>query len=819
MEQEDKEEVELEKDINSKVMAMKQEDFIISSFENMAGHRVRRMKNLGNTCYFNSVLQNLLSIDRLRVSLQICSPKLDCADRPITRNLWSLFLNADTTNDAFDQLYLTSLLDSIRSIAPEFRGNQQQDSHEFLRRFLNGLQEEENGWVKDIFEGSLSSTVTCDHCGHISRKIEPFLDLSLSLPSTESDGVVRSKEHVFPAREVGDQDDQITSGFFEYRNTGPRSFILRKRKTCSVLAMDNMDLNVHDGDANKGYNEYQKDICGKRPSEFNRDSGEGVELVESHQKKVEDLGEVEDPEEGDDPEEEVEDPEDCCGHHPCICNKHIAAALPECRQNDQIKEKDEDPETEEEEDAEDCCGHYPCICNKDSGETAALPESQRTGQIKEDPEDCCGNHPCICKKDLGEIAAAPEKDKDPDAEEEEDPENCCGHHPCTCNKDSGKIAAVTEKDEDPDIEEEEDPEDCCGHHPCICNKDSGEIATAPENLQKDQIKEEKDEDMEAEEEEDPEDCCGHHPCICNKDSVEIAALPEGQQKDQTKEDKEEADPEEPNGCCEKQVLVSNEEDLQENQGNLTVEEFTFAFEEAWKNDNLDFYRAVLSGPEVSNVQDEGESLIRKRRCKDLEPILDFTDGMQSADTNGNNLTIERCLELFTEPEPVEYTCEHCPNRFQPPYEGRGKRKGKGKGKLKPETSDSNRRLEMGGKRTLLLARIPPILTIHLKRFKQDAHGTILKIDNHIKFKEMLDLTPYVDPSYKDKELRYRLIGVVEHLGTFSAGHYVAYVKGVLREGNCPVWLKANDNSPVREVLPKEVLKSMAYILFFETMQD
>ncbi|ONK77184.1 uncharacterized protein A4U43_C02F3960 [Asparagus officinalis] len=667
MEQEDKEEVELEKDINSKVMAMKQEDFIISSFENMAGHRVRRMKNLGNTCYFNSVLQNLLSIDRLRVSLQICSPKLDCADRPITRNLWSLFLNADTTNDAFDQLYLTSLLDSIRSIAPEFRGNQQQDSHEFLRRFLNGLQEEENGWVKDIFEGSLSSTVTCDHCGHISRKIEPFLDLSLSLPSTESDGVVRSKEHVFPAREVGDQDDQITSGFFEYRNTGPRSFILRKRKTCSVLAMDNMDLNVHDGDANKGYNEYQKDICGKRPSEFNRDSGEGVELVESHQKKVEDLGEVEDPEEGDDPEEEVEDPEDCCGHHPCICNKHIAAALPECRQNDQIKEKDEDPETEEEEDAEDCCGHY--------------------------------------------------------------------------------------------------------------------------------------------------------PCICNKDSVEIAALPEGQQKDQTKEDKEEADPEEPNGCCEKQVLVSNEEDLQENQGNLTVEEFTFAFEEAWKNDNLDFYRAVLSGPEVSNVQDEGESLIRKRRCKDLEPILDFTDGMQSADTNGNNLTIERCLELFTEPEPVEYTCEHCPNRFQPPYEGRGKRKGKGKGKLKPETSDSNRRLEMGGKRTLLLARIPPILTIHLKRFKQDAHGTILKIDNHIKFKEMLDLTPYVDPSYKDKELRYRLIGVVEHLGTFSAGHYVAYVKGVLREGNCPVWLKANDNSPVREVLPKEVLKSMAYILFFETMQD
>ena len=58
------------------------------------------------------------------------------------------------------------------------------------------------------------------------------------------------------------------------------------------------------------------------------------------------------------------------------------------------------------------------------------------------------------------------------------------------------------------------------------------------------------------------------------------------------------------------------------------------------------------------------------------------------------------------------------------------------------------------------------------------------------------------------------------MGSSSAtGHYVAYVREVRSEveGGGPVWFKANDDI-VQEVQLHEVLKSEAYILFFEKMQ-
>lgn len=57
---------------------------------------------------------------------------------------------------------------------------------------------------------------------------------------------------------------------------------------------------------------------------------------------------------------------------------------------------------------------------------------------------------------------------------------------------------------------------------------------------------------------------------------------------------------------------------------------------------------------------------------------------------------------------------------------------------------------------------------------------------------------------------YRLVGVVEHLGTMRGGHYVAYVRGS-KDG---VWYHASD-AYVRQTSLEEVLRSEAYILFYE----
>jgi ubiquitin C-terminal hydrolase len=44
----------------------------------------------------------------------------------------------------------------------------------------------------------------------------------------------------------------------------------------------------------------------------------------------------------------------------------------------------------------------------------------------------------------------------------------------------------------------------------------------------------------------------------------------------------------------------------------------------------------------------------------------------------------------------------------------------------------------------LVAEAPPILTVHLKRFRQDVKGRLSKIGGHVRFGEWLDLGPYLD---------------------------------------------------------------------------
>lgn len=69
--------------------------------------------------------------------------------------------------------------------------------------------------------------------------------------------------------------------------------------------------------------------------------------------------------------------------------------------------------------------------------------------------------------------------------------------------------------------------------------------------------------------------------------------------------------------------------------------------------------------------------------------------------------------------------------------------------------------------------------------------------------------------------KYHLVGVVEHSGTMRGGHYVAYVRGGMKnplkgenEAGDYVWYHASDVY-VREASLEEVLGSEAYILFYE----
>lgn len=171
---------------------------------------------------------------------------------------------------------------------------------------------------------------------------------------------------------------------------------------------------------------------------------------------------------------------------------------------------------------------------------------------------------------------------------------------------------------------------------------------------------------------------------------------------------------------------------------------------------------------------------------------------------------------------------------------------------RPEALDAGYKCEKCGKvgranKQSRLASIPPILTLHLKRFRYgDAPaapvsrrsgrevGQLLssqspsdvlyaggsgsaKIEGHIKFDQLFDLGPYMteDLQEQHKNMFCRLFAVVVHAGKNShSGHYVAYVRNL---GKKEEWWKMDDGR-VTAVSLQQVMKAEAYMLFYRVLQ-
>ena len=134
-------------------------------------------------------------------------------------------------------------------------------------------------------------------------------------------------------------------------------------------------------------------------------------------------------------------------------------------------------------------------------------------------------------------------------------------------------------------------------------------------------------------------------------------------------------------------------------------------------------------------------------------------------------------------------------------------------------------------KTLSLARLPPILLIHLKRF--EANGRFSdKIDTFVEFPvKGLDLTNYMppplppgadkseitplpmdDPRVQLPPYKYDLYGVTNHYGNLSSGHYTAYIAS--RGG----WMLCDDSS-IKQTDPKQVVNQKAYVLFYKRVKS
>lgn len=160
------------------------------------------IRNIGNTCYMNSVLQCLSNTKSLTDSVL---DDMDGADGKLIRVYRDLLSRIWTASDSHP-VDTTAFKSAFQRLSPRFAGYEQQDAQEFLRLLLDRLHMDvnrvkvkprampdvdetlkdnalaaefwqrylgtDNSTVVDLFAGQLKSTLECSTCGHKSITFE-----------------------------------------------------------------------------------------------------------------------------------------------------------------------------------------------------------------------------------------------------------------------------------------------------------------------------------------------------------------------------------------------------------------------------------------------------------------------------------------------------------------------------------------------------------------------------------------------------------------------------------------------------------------------
>ncbi|KAK9058456.1 hypothetical protein SSX86_023298 [Deinandra increscens subsp. villosa] len=671
-----------------------------TSLENGDGHMVRGLVNLGNTCFFNSVLQNLLAMDKLRNYFM----KLEGPAGPLTSSLKKVFIETGPSTGVRSVINPRSFFGCVCAKAPQFKGFQQHDSHELLRCLLDGLCTEESRirkrsqdgksspkdaptFVDKIFGGQISSTVSCLECRHASVVYEPCLDLSLPLPTKNSQSkrvtsVSRSKKLKPPLKRQGkfrSKGKKVTNIPTSNESLEPTQPIetsidtnialgdstqselqangIKEIGDCVDMSSDNL-VQQDSIEPSILSNNYDNGTVSSSNVSSLLDRNEPITVLNGHDTSVDQVGSI--------------DSEEASSWLDYLEPGNFTVQDITSHNQDSSLIQDSGNSTDVIQD----CGNSNDVVWEDGpllkvqeSEVLLLPYKEVTSTAEQESVDFDG---------FGGLFDEPELADEP-----------------AVNPLSN---GIEESDSDPD--EVDDTGSPVSVEKCLA------YFTTPELLTKTE-----------------------HAWQCEKCSKSLL-----EQKMRLKNNLKKSVP---NGC----------------ENGIS---------------------SVTSDSCVEHVHSNGFRNISDQSTESVDLVLD----------NGKSGSQDELDS--SEGEEVDSKCVMV-------------------------ARDASKRI--------LISRAPPVLTIHLKRFSQDARGRLSKLNGHVNFSKTIDLKPYMDPSccIDGETYNYQLVGVVEHSGTMRGGHYVAYVKGVAK-GNLDnsLWYHASD-AYIREASLEEVLGCEAYILFYEQM--
>ncbi|XP_010513106.1 PREDICTED: ubiquitin carboxyl-terminal hydrolase 1-like [Camelina sativa] len=820
--------VELIRELSSNTFSARVEtENLWSGSEARDGYAVRGLVNLGNTCFFNSVMQNLLSLDQLREHFL----KEDMfGGGPLVSSLKKLFEDTESEVGFFrSAINPRRLFFSVCYQAPQFKGYQQHDSHELLRYLLDGLSFEESSMrqklsdydndddsfahqkptlIDSIFGGEISSTVSCMECGHSSKVFEPFMDLSLPIPSKESPPEKQqtlSPEQKVHNNEGVSKDSEEHDSFWE-----------------DIFGLDTEQGDISDTAPSTEARGVNHTLVGSTETLLIHDN-DGIVKPETVQD-----------EEDTQSDEDTDESEILSEIEALLADEELPLLVADSQilylpYKDDISCDDNTVGEGKGGASSYVSGHHVQI---DETSISCNNETVQASEVEGSSSNVSSDHePKIDYVDFSSFFDEPEI-----------PEGPVFRLPSKAEVSEAGFVAVSSNDKKVQASEGE------GSSPYV----NGDHERDIDNFQFRSFLDELEISERAFDRPKSQSEAGFMAMSSNEKTVrpgEGEAYSSFMSCDHKQQDRDygpeiserpvfgppskakvsevgfmavssDSDPEvvddspvSVDGCLAqftKPEILSEENawHCENCSKNLKLQrlrekrETKLGLSNGWVDEN----EAIDECIDVENSCKAGVTeLLNCKKEKNAidDGVLGDSDAKQDPITSYVTETPILGGETISSQPANGYECENWEDRAVDSEEVIVKR---------------------AATKRVLVNKAPPVLTIHLKRFSQDARGRLSKLRGHVDFKEYLDLSQYMDNTRLTEEDQpvYRLAGLVEHLGTMRGGHYIAYIRGGdktrresnSKEPNSSIWYHASD-AWVRRVSFEEVLRSEAYILFYE----